>query len=129
MVVFIRNASDRQIKFNTATDFFGNTPKVLNSKGDPLSLENFPLLGNIPHYHETLEPGEALGPFYLSFGLGENPRPYQQHWYPFLKNPSIGNYSLTHTISISVASANEGESNSHSLISSTIAFEIVSPTQ
>lgn len=102
LVVFFRNTSDKPIKFDTAPDFFGNPPKVLNAKGEPLSFENIMLLGDIPHYHETLQPGEALGPFYLSIGLGENPRPNQQNWYPYLKDPVPGTYSLTHSVSIHV---------------------------
>ncbi|HND53707.1 MAG TPA: M56 family metallopeptidase, partial [Pirellulaceae bacterium] len=75
LVAFFRNAGDKPIKFNTAPDFFGNSPQIVNAKGESLALENIPLLGHVPHYHEKLEPGEVLGPFYMSFGLGDNPRP------------------------------------------------------
>lgn len=109
LVVFFRNTSDKPVKFNTAPDFFGNVPKVLNAQGEPIALENIPLLGRIPRYHEKLEPGEALGPFYLSFGLGENPRPGQQHWHPYFKTPAAGQYKLTHSAWINVVSPKDGE--------------------
>ncbi len=126
LVVFIRNASDKPIKFDTAPDFFGNTPKVLNAKGEPIALENIPLLGHIPHYHEKLAPGEALGPFYLNFGLGENPRPGQQHWHPYFKTPVAGQYKLTHSASINFTGQKDGEpSKRDGITSSTIDFEIV----
>lgn len=126
LVVFFRNASDKPIKFDTAPDFFGNTPKVLNAKGEPIALENIPLLGHIPHYHEQLAPGEALGPFYLNFGLGENPRPGQQHWHPYFKTPVAGQYKLTHSVSINVAGQKDGEpSKRDDIATGTIEFEIV----
>ncbi|MEI8380483.1 MAG: hypothetical protein WCJ09_10155, partial [Planctomycetota bacterium] len=126
LVVFFRNASDKPIKFDTAPDFFGNTPKVLSANGEQLTLENVALLGRIPRYHETLEPGEALGPFYLSFGLGENPRPGQQHWHPYLKSPVAGDYNLTHSVSINVAGTNPDEAvKKDQLISTMIEFKIV----
>jgi hypothetical protein len=90
------------------------------------ALENIPLLGPIPHYHETLAPGEALGPFYLNFGLGENPRPGQQHWHPYFKTPVAGKYRLTHSVPINVASLEGGEkSKSDQITSGQIEFEIV----
>ena len=126
LVVFFRNASDKPIKFDTAPDFFGNTPKVLNAKGEPIALDNIPLLGHIPHYHEKLEPGEALGPFYLNFGLGENPRPGQQHWHPYFKTPVAGQYKLTHSVSINVAGPEDGEPTKRDDIATgTIEFEII----
>ncbi|MBC7820021.1 MAG: hypothetical protein IAG10_24325, partial [Planctomycetaceae bacterium] len=126
LVVFFRNASDQPIKFDTAPDFFGNTPKVHNTKGEPISLENIPLLGHIPHYHEKLEPGEALGPFYLNFGLGENPRPGQQNWHPYFKTPVAGQYKLTHSVSINVAGQKDGEpSKRDDIATGTIEFEII----
>ena len=39
LVVFFRNASEMPIKFDTAPDFFGNEPKVLNVNGEQLTLE------------------------------------------------------------------------------------------
>lgn len=126
LVVFFRNTSDKPVKFNTAPDFFGNTPELLNAKGERLHLENVALLGHIPHYHETLQPGEALGPFYLSFGLGENPRPGQQHWYPYLKTAIAGDYNLLHSVSVNVAGTNPEEAAAKDrLISTRIEFEIV----
>ena len=126
LVVFFRNTSDKPIKFDTAPDFFGNTPKVHNAKGEPIALENIPLLGHIPHYHEKLAPGEALGPFYLNFGLGENPRPGQQNWHPYFKTPVAGHYKLTHSVSINVASSKDGEpSKRDDITTGTIEFEIV----
>ncbi len=130
LVVFFRNASDKPIKFDTAPDFFGNTPKVLNTKGEPIALENIPLLGHIPHYHEQLAPGEALGPFYLNFGLGENPRPGQQNWHPYLKTPVAGQYKLTHSASINVASPKDGEPlKRDDLTTGTIEFEITDASE
>ncbi|MCY2966459.1 MAG: hypothetical protein NT069_22980 [Planctomycetota bacterium] len=131
LVVFFRNTSDQPIKFDTAPDFFGNLPQVLNSQGERLTLENIPLLGNIPHYHETLAPGEALGPFYLSIGLGENPRPSLQHWHPILKTPRAGTYTLTHSAMINVPGPKEEEgakneaAKKEKITSSPITFEIV----
>lgn len=126
LVVFFRNASDNPIKFDTVPDFFGNVPKVLNAQGELLSLDNIPLLGSIPHYHEELNPGEALGPFYLSIGLGENPRPNQQHWHPYLNTPIAGTYTLTHSVLVNVAGTKEGPAaKKDEITSSKIAFEIL----
>ena len=126
LVVFFRNASDQPIKFDTAPDFFGNTPKVLNAKGESIALENTPLLGHIPHYHEQLAPGEALGPFYLNFGLDENPRPGQQNWHPYFKTPVTGTYKLTHSVSINVVGPKDGEpSKRDDITTGQIEFEIV----
>ena len=126
LVVFFRNASSKPIKFDTAPDFFGNVPKVLNAKGEQFSLENIPLLGSIPHYHETLAPGEALGPFYLSTGLGENPHPNQQHWHPLLKSPVAGQCKLTHSVSVNVPGADPNvPATKAELTSSMVEFEIV----
>jgi hypothetical protein len=126
LVVFFRNASDKPTKFDTAPDFFGNTPTVLNAKGEPIVFENIPLLGRIPHYHEKLEPGEALGPFYLSFGLGENPRPGQQHWHPYFKTSAAGKYKLAHSATINVGDPKGGDQPKRDAITSgQIEFEIV----
>ncbi len=126
LVVFFRNTSDKPIKFNTAPDFFGNVPKVVNAQGEPIALENIPLLGRIPHYHEKLEPGEALGPFYLGFGLGENPRPGQQHWHPYFKTPAAGQYKLTHSVWINVVSPQDGEPvQRDEIVTGQIDFEII----
>ena len=126
LVVFFRNASDKPIKFDMRPDFFGNTPKVLNAKGAAIPIERLILLGTDPHYVEKLEPGEAVGPFYLNFGLGENPRPGRQHWHPFFKSPAPGTYKLTHEVSINVADQKDGEpSKRGDIATGTIAFEIV----
>lgn len=86
-----------------------NTPKVLNANGEAIEFEKRILLGTIPHYFETLAPGKALGPFYLNFGLGENPRPGLQHWHPYYKSSMAGTYKLTHSTSINVAGLREGD--------------------
>lgn len=126
LVVFFRNVSDKPIKFDTAPDFFGNSPTVRNARGEPITLENIPLLGDVPHYHETLAPGAALGPFYLSFGLSENPRPGQRNWYPYFRQPVAGLYSLIHSVSVNVAVANASEASKTVAISSgKIEFECV----
>ena len=73
-----------------------------------------------------LAPGEALGPFYLNFGLGENPRPGQQHWHPYFKTPVAGQYKLTHSVSINVAGQKDGNpSKRDDIATGTIEFEIV----
>ena len=83
-------------------------------------------LGTIAHYVENLQPGEAVGPFYANFGLGENPHPGQQHWHPFVKTPASGKYSLTHTVSINVAGPNKDDPSKPDRITSrAIEFEIV----
>ncbi len=126
LVVFFRNASDKPLKIDMRPDFFGNTPKVLDAKGAAVEFENVPLLGSIPHYVENLEPGEAVGPFYLNFGLGENPRPGKQNWHPYYKTPVAGTYKLAHTVSIEVGGPKDGdEAKRAELTSGTIEFEIV----
>jgi hypothetical protein len=126
LVVFFRNASDKPLKIDMSPDFFGNTPQVLNAKGEAIEFEKVILLGTIPHYVDNLEPGEAVGPFYLNFGLGENPRPGQQNWHPYYKTPVAGTYKLTHTVSIDVAGSQDGDQSKRDAITSgTIEFEIV----
>ena len=67
-----------------------------------------------------------MGPFYLSIGLGENPRPKLQHWHPILKTPLAGRYALTHTVLVNFAGTTEGEApKKEKITSSTIEFEIV----
>lgn len=96
-----------------------------------VGFEKIPLLGIAPHYVENLEPGEAVGPFYLNFGLGENPRPGQQTWTPYWKTPRAGKYKLTHSVSIRVAGpkakldAASNDWKSGDLASGQIEFEIV----
>ena len=126
LVVFFRNASDKPLKLDTSLDLFWNTPKVLNAKGEAIELEKLALFGSIARYVENLEPGEAIGPFYLNFGLGENPRPGQQNWHPYFKTPVAGQYKLTHSVSINVAGPKDGEPSKRDQITSgTIEFEIV----
>lgn len=126
LVAFFRNASDKPIKIDTRPDYFGNTPKITDDKGTPVDLENIPLVGHIAHYVETLEPGEAVGPFYFNFGLGENPRPGKQHWYPFYKTPVPGKYTLTHSVTFNVGGSKEGDAQKPGEITSgRIEFEIV----
>jgi beta-lactamase regulating signal transducer with metallopeptidase domain len=126
LVVFFRNARDRPLKIDMRPDFFGNTPKVVNTKGMLVEFENVALLGSIPHYVENLEPGEAVGPFYLNFGLGENPRPGKQHWHPYYRTPLAGQYKLTHSVSIDVVDADGGNQSQRAQITSgQIELEIV----
>lgn len=127
LVVFFRNASDKPLKIDTRPDFLGNTPKVVDANGAAVGFEKIPLLGgNTAHYVETLEPGEAVGPLYLNFGLGENPRPGQQNWTPFWKSPVTGKYRLTHSVPINVAGQKDGEpSKRNDITTGTIELEIV----
>lgn len=126
LVVFFRNGGERAVKFNTRPDFYGNPPKILDAKGAAVQVETIPLLGQIPHYHEALEPGEVLGPFYLSFGLGENPRPGKQHWHPFVKSPLAGKYSLAHSVKVNVASPDKDSVSAPAeLTTSSLELEIV----
>jgi beta-lactamase regulating signal transducer with metallopeptidase domain/WD40 repeat protein/HEAT repeat protein len=130
LVVFFRNVGAKPIKFDTRPDFFGNTPKVTHAKGFDLKLENLPLLGHLPHYYETLDPGEALGPFYLSFGLGENPRTGKQHWHPFIRAPLPGKCSLAHSVSVNIPGPENGtESTQTEATSGVIEFEVVEGVQ
>ena len=125
-------------------DYYGNAPRVINAQGEAIELQNIPLLGTIAHYVEPLQPGEAVGPFYANFGLGENPHPGQQptvmrnyppdyrpiefytkHWHPFVKTPAPGKYSLTHTVSINVSDPNNGDASKPDRITTrAIEFEI-----
>lgn len=129
LVVFFRNASDQPLKVDTSPDYFGNTPKILNDKGEEVALENVPLLGHISHYVEHLAPGEAVGPFYLNFGLGENPRPGKQHWHPYYKTPLAGKYRLTHVVDAMIGGQKEGQNEGdlltpEQLTSGQLEFEI-----
>jgi hypothetical protein len=85
MAAFIRNASDKPLQIRMRPDFFWNMPKVVNETGKAIEFEKRVLLGTIPHYGATLQPGEAFGPIYLNFGLGNNPRPGNQNWHPYCK--------------------------------------------
>lgn len=126
LIFFFRNASDMPLKLDMRPDYYGNTPKVLNVKGEAVNLENVALLGDVAHYVETLQPGESVGPFYASFGLGENPLPGKQHWHPFLKSPQLGRYTLSHTVSINVSEAKDGAPVSRETITNdSLSFEIV----
>ncbi len=126
LVVFLRNASDKPLKIDTKPDCFGNAPRVLDAKGAAVELEKVPLLGNVPHYFEELGPSEAFGPLYLSFGLGENPTPGKQHWYPYLKMPQPGKYSLTHLISVNVGGPEKEDAKTAAeIVSGVIEFEVV----
>ena len=125
LVVFFRNISDKPLKLDMTPDFFGSTPKVLNAKRTAIGIEKLILLGTNPHYVENLKPGEAVGPFYLNFGLGENPRPGQQNWHPYFKTPVAGKYALTHSVSINVSDQKDGAPAKRSDIETgTIEFEI-----
>ncbi|MDB5345622.1 MAG: blaR1 8 [Schlesneria sp.] len=126
LVAFFRNASDKPLKIDTRPDYFGNTPNVTDAKGAAVALENVPLVGHIAHYVETLAPGEAVGPFYFNFGLGENPRPGKQHWHPYDKAPTPGTYTLTHSVPFKVGGPNNGDpSKPGEITSGQIDFEIV----
>jgi uncharacterized protein (TIGR03067 family) len=126
LVAFFRNGSDKPIKIDTRPDYFGNMPKITDAKGTTVELENIALVGYLAHYVETLAPGEAVGPFYFNFGLGENPRPGKQHWHPYYKNPALGTYKLTHTVSVNVGGPNNSDqATTTQITSSQIVFEIV----
>jgi hypothetical protein len=126
LVVFFRNASDKPLKIDMRPDYFGNTPLVSDASGVAVQFENIALLGHISHYVQNLEPGEAVGPFYLSFGLGENPRPGKQHWYPYYKAPTPGKYQLKHVVTLGFSGANQEQPPETAQVSSgTLAFEIV----
>ncbi|HUE72882.1 MAG TPA: M56 family metallopeptidase [Pirellulaceae bacterium] len=123
LVVFFRNTSDRLLKIDMRPDFFGHTPKVVDAKGAAVEFANVPLLGHIPHYVENLEPGEAVGPFYLNFGLGENPRPGKRHWHPYYKVPLAGKYQLTHAVALEVKDGDKAKN--AEVTTGTVAFEVV----
>jgi len=82
---------------------FWNVPQVVNSDGIAIKIESRALLSIAHPYRETLEPGEVFVPLQFSVGLGDNPRPQQQNWSPWIAAPAIGKYQLTHSISIGVA--------------------------
>jgi len=42
----------------------------------------------------------------LNVGLGDNPRPQLQNWWPWIAAPAIGKYHLTHSIPLQVADSN-----------------------
>jgi beta-lactamase regulating signal transducer with metallopeptidase domain/WD40 repeat protein len=103
LAVFFRNVSDRPQQLDQRPDFFWNTPQVVNANGEAVTLARVALLGTAPHYRDKLEPGEAFGPLYVNFGLGENPRPGRQNWAPYWKAPAAGHYTLTHKLAFKVA--------------------------
>jgi beta-lactamase regulating signal transducer with metallopeptidase domain len=131
LAAFFRNLSDKPLQVDHRPDFFWNMPKVVDAKGVVVEFEKLALLGTSPDYRDKLEPGEAYGPFYLGFGLGENPRPGKQNWSPYYKTPVAGRYKLTHTLSIEVAAPDDGDESTSDewkggeLTSGTIEFEIV----
>jgi hypothetical protein len=131
LAAFFRNVSDGPLQVDVRPDYFWNMPKVVNAKGEAVAFEKVALLGTIPHYRDKLEPGEALGPFYLNFGLGENPRPGKQNWSPYSRTPVAGKYKLTHTLSVKVGGPEAGrdatgdEWKGGELTSGTVEFEIV----
>jgi WD40 repeat protein/beta-lactamase regulating signal transducer with metallopeptidase domain len=126
LVVFFRNAGKKPLKLDMRPDYFGNTPRVRTAQGVSVEFENIPLLGSIPHYVQTLEPGGAFGPFYLNFGLGESPRSVKEHWYPYIKNPVAGQCKLTHEVSIDVVGLKDGDKSQRlKFTTREIEFEIV----
>jgi beta-lactamase regulating signal transducer with metallopeptidase domain/WD40 repeat protein len=126
LVVFFRNAGDKPLKVDTRPDCYGNLPKVVNDKGEEIALENVPLLGTLAHYVENLAPGEAFGPLYLNFGLGENPRPGKQYWHPYYKTPVAGKYRLGHVVDANIGGQKEGDTlTPEQLTSGELEFEIV----
>ncbi|MBS0263608.1 MAG: HEAT repeat domain-containing protein, partial [Planctomycetes bacterium] len=130
LVVFFRNVSDKPLKIDMSPDYYGNPPRVVNGQGTVIELENVLLAGTIARYVEQLAPGEAVGPFYLNFGLGENPRPGKQSWHPYFKTPVAGPYTLTHRVSIDVQGLNKGDQPQKTpLTTGEIGFDIVAPGQ
>lgn len=128
LVAFFRNASDKPLQIDMRPDYFGNSPQIKDGNGTPVDLENVSLVGHIAHYMETLGPGEAVGPFYFNFGLGENPRPGKQHWHPFYKTPEHGRYTLTHSVGIKIAVVQDEDgfwTGPMNITSGLIKFEIV----
>lgn len=131
LAVFFRNVSDKPQQLDHRPDFFLNTPQVINANGEAVELSKVGLLGTAPHYRDNLQPGEAFGPLYGNFGLGDNPRPGHQSWAPYYKSPAVGEYKLTHSLAFKVAGP-DVKSNDTSddwkageLTSGTLEFEIV----
>jgi beta-lactamase regulating signal transducer with metallopeptidase domain/uncharacterized GH25 family protein len=129
LAIFIRNVGDKPLEIDTRPDFFWESPRVVDTKNVAIEFEKVALLGTPPHYRDKLAPGEAFGPLYLNFGLGENPRPGKQNWSPYNKSPVAGKYNLTHTLAINVADPNDSDESKKwkpsSITTGQIDFEIV----
>ena len=92
------------------------------------SNSKHPLLGHIPHYVESRTGRQH--PFYLNFGLGENPHPGQQNWHPYFKSPATGKYQLSHSVAMDIGGQKDGEQKNRSEVASgSIAFEIIAGGQ
>jgi beta-lactamase regulating signal transducer with metallopeptidase domain/WD40 repeat protein len=135
MTVFFRNVSDKPLQVDVRPGFFWDVPKVTAANGAAIEFERVALLGNVPHYREKLQPGEAFGAIYLSIGLGENPRPGRQDWAPYWNTPMVGPYKLKHTIDFKVGGPNANSDEKSldwkpgKLTTGTLDFEIVAGPQ
>ncbi|MFO0903823.1 MAG: M56 family metallopeptidase [Pirellulales bacterium] len=125
LAYFFRNASDKPLKFETSPDYLGNPPTLVNANGEKLALETIPLLGTVARYVETLQPGEALGPFYSNIALGDNPRPHQQHWSPVLRVAEPGKYRVYHTAPIGRYAADVKDGQTERIATPAVEFELV----
>jgi hypothetical protein len=77
---------------------------------------------------ETLRPGEIAAFRYQGLGIGENPRPKEQSWYPFIASPVAGIYRLTQSARVSVTPLDdESQSTGVEVTSGAVDFEIASP--
>ncbi len=103
-VVFYRNVGSRAIQIDHKQDVLWKGPTITDSKGSEIELDRIPLLGTTLHFRDTLQPGEAYGPFYFNVGLGENPQPNAAIWTPFWNSPSSGKYHLSRSISVEIQS-------------------------
>lgn len=130
MAAFVRNASGKSLQVDIRPDYFWNVPRVIQHNGEALPLEKLALLGTVPRYRENLQPGETVGPFYFNIGLGANPRPGLQFWYPYLRSPEPGPHRLTHSVSLQTrplgadGKPQDEQWSAHDLTGGTIQFEI-----
>ncbi|MBC7853172.1 MAG: hypothetical protein IAF94_07030, partial [Pirellulaceae bacterium] len=120
--MFIRNTGKETVKIELAADFHANVPEIKDERGEAVKLEGIFLSGTIPHYQETLKPGEAFGFRYLGLGLG--PRSWPPQW----ADPKPGKYTLRQTHKIDVDPVDETKPGKSGMFTTgTIEFEFAAP--
>lgn len=106
---YLRNTGDKSVKVQVAFYFHENVPAVTDKNGQPVKVESILLSGSEALYTESLRPGEIAAFRHMGLGIGENPKPGEQSWHPFIAAPEPGTYRLTQSAKVSVTPVDEEE--------------------
>ncbi len=125
IALLVRNATAEPIRFEIDRRLHDIGPELTLSGGKRQYVINTRLLVARRHPVATLPPGGVMLIPHPGLGVGENPRPREQLWHPYVGKPVAGDHKISQRYRFEVFDENEGTKNRIWLTSGEVEVQLL----